>query len=150
MTPREVLDLPVAYVADSVDASFNYREPWPGLADIDCGAVAGKQIPGVEVRVHGEAWGDYRRFWRVFSIWVDGRPAAIGRHAGREGDDSCDKWVLDRASYAEFVRRVLAALPHYEGGEAEVAMDDDLGDVLRWYGEGVEPGKKTTLGWGCW
>ena len=111
----------------------------------------GKKHDRIEVRVHGEAWGDSRRFWKLFSVWLDGKPVLVGRHAGREGDDSVERVIIDRALYRQLTHVIAAILPIYADDEEidRLAADGDIGSLTHWYGDHIEVGRVLrNLGWG--
>ena len=145
----EAIGLPVAYTTHDVAVMFNTYVPWPGIEERASWELHGTTSDRIEIRVHGESWGDHRRYWRIFSVWLDGKPVVVGRHAGREGDDSVDRVILDRERYLLLAATIAAMLPLDIGGAlGELMEDKDLGDITRWYGEYVTPGKVLQdLGW---
>ena len=142
MTPAEIYSLPVARTA-GLSEMLN-SDPWP-LFPV-CAPWGMEEIAGLEVKVHGLLKRDPRRFWSVFSVWLDGKPVACGRMAGREGDDSYDRWITDEEGYRKLASLVRTAV---DAGE-EIPLTDataDLGVVVEWYGERVVPGQDAYLPW---
>lgn len=146
----ETIHLPIAYVATEITTMFNTYHPWPCIPERAQWELHGKTHDRIEVRVHGESWGDHRRYWRLFSVWLDGKPVLAGRHAGREGDDSVDRVIIDRDLYLQLAQIIATMLPISED-ETEInglLADSDIGSLTRWYGEHIEAGKVLRdLGW---
>lgn len=80
-----------------------------------------------------------------------GKPVLVGRHAGREGDDSVERVIIDRALYRQLTHVIAAILPIYADDEEidRLAADGDIGSLTHWYGDHIEVGRVLrNLGWG--
>lgn len=144
MTPREVCDLPVIETGGLNDMVNG--ECWPLFPERSCWGPA-VEIPGLEVRTHGIVRHDARRDWVVFSVWFEDKPVAVARAAGRERDDAYDRWIIDEAGYRSLAAAVRAAISEGDWDIESVSPDTDIGDVLCFYGETVEPGRRLDRGW---
>lgn len=61
----------------------------------------------IEVRIYKDFNFDHRRFWRLASVWYEGKPVMIIRNAGREGDDHSSRFVTDSAQYYKMIYHIL-------------------------------------------
>lgn len=138
-TLQEVFETPVISVSNSFEPAYAMAMPWPGLPDwFDAHEVKSDEL---QVKTHAESWEDHRRFWRVFSIWWKGKCIAVGRHAGREGDDCGDHWILDGDGWRDFAAFVHQLLIDDMSDEM-FEPTDSVGDVWYWYGRRLQPGKR--------
>src|SRR5574338_357838 len=64
----------------------------------------------VAVRIHKDFDFDGRRFWRVADVCLDGNPFMIVQNAGREGDDSYDRFITDVEAYRKAVEYIFSIL----------------------------------------
>ena len=89
--------------------------------------------PRITIKVYKHFQFDYRRFWRLASVWFDDKPVMITQNAGREGDDHAERFVIDVDQYREMVTEI-AKMPRKPEMEAEVQdvvnIDQDLGESL--------------------
>lgn len=141
MTPLDIANLPVLRTGGFSEACNT--NDWDGMPDGFCFEYAKlDKLPRVYVHVHGEVIEDERRFWRVFSVHREGDGlVAVGRMAGREGDDSYDRWVVNIAAYDLMCGDARALMDVIHGYET-CPMSQDIGDVLTWYGQTVKPGER--------
>jgi hypothetical protein len=154
-TVRDLVNSDVLRVGEVSDM-FNTASCWPL---IERGyAWDGHKYKGhdrIKVKIHAEHWDDHRRFWILFSVWLDDEPVCAGRSAGREGDDHYDRWIVDQPRYFELAGLINAMNPEPLEEDVNcriVGMDEDLGegDINSWYGRTLGPGKMTRLneyGW---
>ncbi len=78
----------------------------------------------VEVRYYKDFNFDYRRVWRLASVWYDGRPVMIVQNAGREGDDHRRRFITDLVAYGEMIGYLIALFPR-ELEQPEDVVDPD-------------------------
>lgn len=94
----------------------------------------------VECRIYKDFNFDGRRFWRLASIWFDGKPVMIVQNAGREGDDWAKRYVTDQKAYAEMVYHIMSLMkPELDmGGHDFVDPDTDIEDLTSFYGNELD------------
>lgn len=49
---------------------------------------------------------DGRRFWRLATVWLDGKPIMIIQNAGREGDDHERRFITDPEGFRALVKHL--------------------------------------------
>src|ERR1035437_1712200 len=54
---------------------------------------------------------DGRRFWRLATVWFEGKPVMIIRNAGREGDDHRSRFVTNETLYKQMVEFIKTLMP---------------------------------------
>ncbi len=81
----------------------------------------------VELRVYKDHWFDGRRFWRLASVWFDGKPVMVIQNAGREGDDYVGRFITDVDVYKDLVKYVKSLIPP---NEVEVSKKDVVDPTL--------------------
>lgn len=81
---------------------------------------------------------DSRRYWRLASVVLDGKPIMIIRNAGREGDDHCTRFITDPNGYKELVKLIFSLYnPRYEELEI-VDENEDIPDLTEFYGNKLD------------
>lgn len=138
MTPKELIELPV--VRESGLSEMMNGTPWPGMNENWQWLIDSSKFPNIVVKVHGSVRHDARRDWVVFSVWYKGVPVAVGRAAGRERDDDFDRWVINDTEYRQMVGEIAAVMTVHDQVPC-LDINQDIGDVLNWYGERVIPGR---------
>lgn len=98
--------------------------------------------PRITIKIYKHFHFDYRRFWRLASVWFDDHPVMITQNAGREGDDHAKRFVLDVPRYQKMVEEI-AKLPRKPSAVSEVEdvveLDEDLGESLTsFYGDNLD------------
>jgi hypothetical protein len=73
---------------------------------------------------------DYRRYWRLATVWVDQSPVMVIQNAGREGDDWAKRYVTDEINYRIMVRH-LFSLYNQPIEQALVEITDSSQDLGR-------------------
>ncbi len=140
MTPLDIANLPVLRTGGFSEACNT--NDWDGMPDGFCVLYSKTNcLPNVRVAVHGEVIEDERRFWRVFSVYRGHELVAVGRMAGREGDDSYDRWIVNVGEYNKMCSDARQLMEVFHGYET-CPMSQDIGDVLTWYGQTVKPGER--------
>ena len=59
------------------------------------------KITRITTVVHAFYAVDYRRYWAIWSAWLDGKPYMLMQNAGREGDDYRERYITDNNLYNE-------------------------------------------------
>lgn len=49
---------------------------------------------------------DGRRYWRLATVWFDGKPVMVTQNAGREGDDHARRFITDAEAYKDMVQYI--------------------------------------------
>jgi len=147
MTPAELYSLPPESIENNVRTLTGcYYNHVPELGEYwAMPDVKMRPNERVEIRVHRHHQWDHRRFWRLASVWFDGKPVMVIQNAGREGDDHRMRYVTDHETYAQMVG-YLMTLPILKPDEDRpgqntryVAPDTDLGDELTtFYNESMD------------
>lgn len=118
-----------------------YHNVFPELENMpsyDSSEGLADPLERVELRVHAEHWQDFRRFWRLWTVWHDGKPVMVCQNAGREGDDYQRRYITDPKLYEEALLYVRSLIPIRVLAESERAFTDeslDIGDALTFYGQ---------------
>jgi len=82
-----------------------------------------KDSDRLEIKIHKYFEFDYRpRYWRLMSVWFDGKPIMICQNAGREGDDWEERFITDKQGFIEMVTHIKTLL--------NTPMDDKIEDVV--------------------
>jgi hypothetical protein len=113
VTPAEVYALPVQGVERDLRCLKGcYYDFLPELGD-DPWNYGAEEIASdrAEVRVVFQFHYDYRRYWRLATVWLDGAPVMVTQNAGREGDDHRARFVTDEGRYRELLALVRSLLP---------------------------------------
>lgn len=86
-------------------------------------------IPGLEFKVLVSFRTDYRRYWRMSTVWYKDKPVMIIGNAGREGDDDWVRYVYDPDLYEEVVHviyhHLISSNYYKEDGEYFIHNLDD-------------------------
>lgn len=78
---------------------------------------------------------DYRRFWRLASVWYDGIPVMIIRNAGREGDDHYSRFITNKEAFHEMCLHIRSLVPlQVEEIIDVIDSEKDIKDLLEFYG----------------
>lgn len=145
-TPRDIYALPVESVECEVSGLIgSYYDHVPEVAHESWQYMSvDLSKTGIEVRIHCHSNYDFRRFWRLASVWLDGSPVMVIQNAGREGDDSHKRFVTDRDLLfvlASRIRMAIAEVPmKYEVDV--VGIDDEVADLDTFYGFSYDRVKK--------
>jgi hypothetical protein len=111
--------------------------PEVGLESYELNEMAS---PLVEVRNIFDFDFDYRRIWRLSTVWFEGSPVMIVQNAGREGDDHSVRFITDEVQYRKMIEHIIALKPVViEEVEDIISADEDMGDKLtRFYGNELD------------
>jgi hypothetical protein len=141
MKPQELYDRE----PEKVDGDFNYLfghyyNFMPEITDF-YGWVDYEKIenPRIEIKILKDFDFDGRRFWKLATVWFDGKPIMITRNAGREGDDHATRFVTDEKRYKKMVEYVKTLLP-VEFTEVEDVVDanKNIKDLETFYGNTLD------------
>ena len=90
----------------------------------------------IQIRVLKEHSFDYRRFWRLCTVWFDDKPVVIIQNAGREGSDHVERFITDGHLFAEMIHYIRTTLIQYEEDGITIVInpDDDRNDLDDFYG----------------
>lgn len=105
------------------------------LDDVDIDQVEKDQR--VLIKVYKEHTYDYRRFWRLASVWFDNEPIMIVQNAGREGDDYTNRFITNTKQYYELVS-YLRTLLLDEYKEKEYDPNEDISNLTRFYNDSFD------------
>ena len=88
----------------------------------------------VVIKVYKDFNFDGRRFWRLASVWFNGKPVMIMQNAGREGDDWAERFITDHLTFIEMLNHIRG-LFRYETKNDEIMedvidVDEDMGTKL--------------------
>jgi len=89
-------------------------------------------IEEFEVRVLVSFRKDYRRYWRLSTVWYQDHPVMVIGNAGREGDDSSVRFVTDVDRYGVLIKAIhqfLEKNEYYARNEYNQNEDFDLQPV---------------------
>jgi hypothetical protein len=141
MSPEELL----AREPDSVSNSLEYlvlinhsHIPESGLENWDVRDLSSDRL---EVKVYKHYDFDYRRFWRLSSVWLDNEPVMICCNAGREGDDHHQRYLLDKDKYRELVilaKTLAAQRLELDKDIKEVPLTQSLPKMTDFYGNKLD------------
>jgi hypothetical protein len=53
----------------------------------------------IQIKVIKEHYFDYRRLWRLATVWFDGVPVMVVQNAGREGTDHFTRYITNRIQF---------------------------------------------------
>lgn len=65
----------------------------------------------IQIKIYKHFDYDFRRFWRLASVWFEGKPVMIIQNAGREGDDHKKRFITDESAYISMVQYIKSLLP---------------------------------------
>lgn len=77
---------------------------------------------------------DGRRIIRIDTVWLDACPVMILRRAGRDGQDSYDRYITSRASFDVMVT-YLRSIANVEGPTDIVDAEDEIDSLNHMYGQ---------------
>jgi hypothetical protein len=139
VTPNELLARPVESVETDLSILVGCYYNFVPEATNDMAEFVRPEDDRVEIRVFKHFNFDYRRFWRLAAVYLDGEPVMITQNAGREGDDHAHRFVVDGDRYRELVG-IVASMPRKPNDHSVderdrkrtsvVARDEELGDKL--------------------
>lgn len=105
-------------------------------------AAVREPAPRLEVKTVKYVNFDGRRYWKLATVWLDGKPVMITQNAGREGDDCCRRFITDLELFKELLAYVISLLPKrldYEQAEKDcVAPEAPRDDLTCFYGHKLE------------
>lgn len=82
---------------------------------------------------------DFRRYWRLATVWMNTTPVMIIRNAGREGDDFADRFVTNSLAYSVMVTHLFKLYRLKPDSTKDlVDPDDDISDLTKFYGNQLD------------
>lgn len=152
MTPQELYESPYIEstfaLSELADGGYNHfpeiETPWR-FHEIPRDIPDGTNTR-IEIRIHGYATQDSRRYWRLASVWYMKRPVMVIRNAGREGDDLVNRWITNEGVYLDMITYLLTLLPialTTETTEDLFDRDTDIPNLTEFYGAKLKIGEKT-------
>lgn len=81
---------------------------------------------------------DSRRFWRLVTVWFDGKPVMIIRNAGREGDDHSSRFITDSELYDKMIMYIKGIMPISGVDTDVVKIDTDIPDLTIFYDQSLD------------
>lgn len=124
--------------------SVSYDLYWPLEAHRHVHEICLSEIPEganerVSVRILEDHAFDDRRYWLLFTVWLDDTPVMICQNAGREGKDHSARYVTDPDAYAQMLA-YLASLVQVESlAEQDVQLDDEAPQLTCFHGGQFRP-----------
>lgn len=74
---------------------------------------------------------DGRRYWKLATVWFDGKPVMVTQNAGREGDDHARRFITDEPLFRAMCSHVASMLPPDPNCEIQVFDPDaEMGSQL--------------------
>lgn len=94
--------------------------------------------PKVEIRIIKYFEFDYRRFWRLATVWYEDKPVMIIRNAGREGDDHSSRIITDKAAYVDMIRYIRSLLAiEFQSEDSYKDPNEDIVNLDSFYGNSL-------------
>lgn len=86
---------------------------------------------------------DYRRYWRLATVWFDNRPVMITRNAGREGDDHRSRFVTCSSTlYIDLIKYLTDLIMEHNtytpAIEDFVGINTDVPTLTEFYGNSLD------------
>lgn len=135
MTPNEIYKLPVESVETDLSGLIGCYYNHVKESGVEA-FVEGAE--GVEVRVIKHFNFDFRRYWRLATVWFEDKPVMVIQNAGREGDDFSRRVITDQAAFRDLCKYVASLAGVDEPEETEVlAPDADLDQWDEFYGNSL-------------
>ncbi len=110
ITPADVYKLPTQETINDLNhihlesylngCHYNHM---PEIAESYSNVKYNDDAKDFEVRVHKHFNFDYRRFWRLASVWLNNYPFMIIQNAGREGHDHRKRYITNANVYWQAV-----------------------------------------------
>lgn len=142
MTPNELYaraDYEISHCLSLLFPCNGFSKHLPEIAD---GGIYGFQDQEeVVFRVYKDFDFDGRRFWRLASVWLNGKPVMILQNAGREGTDHCERFITDVEAYKALVKTVQKYVipdPTEPDIEDIVSPDDERPGLIEFYGSHLD------------
>jgi hypothetical protein len=131
-TPNDIYALqPESHAALNILTGCYYDFiPETGLQSWDLHDMAS---PRVDIRVLKEFYFDHRRFWRLATVWFDGKPVMIIQNAGREGDDHAERFITDADVYMEMIAHLKSITPAKMESEDKIVAPDQVNEKLTFF-----------------
>lgn len=157
MTPAELYQRPPQYISYNPQELIGfYYNHVPEISDSFAGVPwINHRLPGdaapegltpmrarFEYRIIKHFDFDYRRFWRLGTVWFDNQPVMITRNAGREGDDHRTRFVTcSTALYFDLILYLnnLTTLSQYNSALKDfVEPDKEVPSLTEFYGNSLD------------
>ena len=87
----------------------------------------------LEIRIIKHHNFDHRRFWRLATVWFDGKPVMVIQNAGRDGDDFRRRIITDADSFRAMCSHI-ASLKPVTDIEDVVDPQSDVDGLTDFYG----------------
>ena len=136
MTPEELLAREPEEVSNSLKylALINHSHiPESGLEYWDAHELSSNRL---EIKVYKHFDFDFRRFWRLSSVWLDNTPVMICCNAGREGDDYHRRYLLNKQKYMELIvlaKTLMAEKVELDKDTQEIPWNKDIPEMTKFY-----------------
>lgn len=148
MSPNDLYAMTPQKVSYATDDLFGcYYNHVPEVVEDIASKLRFKEFPQdparLEIRYVQHHDFDFCRFWRLATVWFDGKPVMVLQNAGREGDDWARRIVTDGALYKEMLAYIwtFAMLELKKDASAvSVAVVDPAADyknIESFYGYGL-------------
>ena len=106
----------------------------PELRDHEYGFPYADLQKRVEIRVMQHVNWDFRRYWRLATVWFDSEPVMVIQNAGREGDDHAQRFVTHEATYRAMISYLLSLVDFTPTSLCDVVgVDDEIQGLDHFY-----------------
>jgi hypothetical protein len=138
MTPQQLYDMSPQEVSHDIECYFDHVKEIELSLDLRY-----RKSPRIETRFVKHFNFDERRFWRLATVWFDGKPVIVIQNAGREGDDWSKRFITDADAYkgmlvhlAELSAQLIAPPESLPADQEIENLDSFYGNSLGGYFEG--------------
>lgn len=147
MTPNELYAREPEKKDKDLDVLVGHR--YNHIKEIESLSMYGvKLAPGkndrITIKYYKDFDFDYKRFWRLASVWFDDTPIMIIQNAGRGGDDHHRRIITDPVRYGEMIGYIAKELIIYElAGNKKLdgdvhQIDEDVKGIDDFYGNNLD------------
>lgn len=91
----------------------------------------------IELRILRHTDIDYRRYWRLVTVWFDDLPVMVVQNAGREGDDHSRRFITDSRHFHEMCKYIGTKFQNPRTVKA-VDPNKDMPELTTFYGDSYE------------
>lgn len=138
MTPRELFEAKPKYVRRHIDDLQTF------CSEIDTSMIHQEESDQIEIRTLDYRNSDGTRFWKLASVWFQGKPVGLFQNAGRHGSDHQARYIVDLPLYGQLIGYLLSLYSFEDIDDWDVvAMDDDNPDLTTFYGGKYVPDTST-------
>lgn len=97
-----------------------------------------KKNKRVKIKIIKHVNFDSRRFWRLATVWFDGKPVMVIQNAGREGDDHADRFVTSHKRYVKMIAFIKTLHPDDYEVDNLVDENQEIPELTEFYSNDLE------------